>query len=62
MEEEVYSMNVIDALNSRSTIRAFNPDPVGRETTLKILEAATRAPSWANTQPWELFVAGGGAP
>lgn len=61
MEEEVYSMNVIDALNSRSTIRAFNPDPVGRETILKILEAATRAPSWANTQPWELFVAGGEA-
>lgn len=54
-------MNVIDALNSRSTIRVFNPDPVGRETILKILEAATRAPSWANTQPWELFVAGGEA-
>ena len=52
-------MNVIDAINSRSVIRAFSPDPVGRGTILKILEAATRAPSWANTQPWELFVAGG---
>jgi nitroreductase len=56
---EVYAMDVIEALNVRSTIRAFKPDPVGRETILKILEAATRAPSWANTQPWELFVAGG---
>ena len=54
-------MNVIDAINSRSTIRAFTPDPVERGTILKILEAATRAPSWANTQPWELFVAGGEA-
>lgn len=52
-------MNVSEALNSRYTCRAFKPDPVGRETTLKILEAATRAPSWANTQPWEIFVAAG---
>lgn len=54
-------MEVIDAINSRSTIRAFKPDPVDRGTILKILETATRAPSWANTQPWELFVAGGEA-
>jgi len=54
-------MNVIDAINSRSTIRAFTPDPIERGTILRILEAATRAPSWANTQPWELFVAGGEA-
>jgi nitroreductase len=52
-------MNVIDALNSRATIRAFKPDPVSKETILEILEAATRAPSSGNTQPWELFVAGG---
>ena len=52
-------MNVIDALNSRATIRAFKPDAVSKETILEILEAATRAPSSGNTQPWELFVAGG---
>jgi nitroreductase len=54
-------MNVIDALNSRFTVRAFEPDPVHKETILKILDAATRAPSSGNTQPWELFVAGGDA-
>ena len=52
-------MNVTDALNSRSTCRAFKPDAVDRETVIKILEAATRAPSWGNTQPWEIFVADG---
>ena len=26
---------------------------------LKILAAANRSPSWADTQPWEVFVAGG---
>jgi nitroreductase len=54
-------MNVIDALHARSTVRAYKPDPVGKDTILKILKAATRAPSWANTQPWEIFVAGGEA-
>jgi nitroreductase len=54
-------MNVIDALNSRFTVRAFEPDPVPKGTILKILDAATRAPSSGNTQPWELFVAGGDA-
>ncbi|MCX5991977.1 MAG: nitroreductase [Chloroflexi bacterium] len=52
-------MNTIDALNSRYCCRAFKPDPVSKETVLKILEAATRAPSWANTQPWEIYVASG---
>jgi nitroreductase len=52
-------MNVIDALNSRATVRAFKSDPVDKKTIFKILEAATRAPSWANTQPWEIFVASG---
>lgn len=51
-------MNVTDALNSRYSTRAFKPDPVDKETITKILEAATRAPSWGNTQPWEIFVAG----
>jgi len=54
-------MDVIDAINSRKTVRAFKPDPVGKDTILKILEAATRAPSWGNSQPWEVFVASGEA-
>jgi nitroreductase len=52
-------MDVTDALNSRYSTRAFKPDPVDKETITRILEAATRAPSWANTQPWEIFIAGG---
>ena len=52
-------MDVLDALNTRFTCRAFKRDPVNRETVLKIIENATRSPSWANTQPWELYIAGG---
>jgi nitroreductase len=53
-------MEVTDALKRRFTVRAFKPDPVDRNTLEKILEAALKAPSWANTQPWEIYVAGGG--
>jgi len=52
-------MNIIDALNSRYCCRRYSSDPVSKETVLKILDAAVRAPSWANTQPWEIYVAAG---
>ena len=52
-------MDVIDALNTRFTVRAFKPDPIDRKTLEKVMEAALKAPSWANTQPWEIYVAGG---
>ena len=52
-------MDIIDALNTRFTVRAFKPDPIDRNTLEKVMEAALRAPSWANSQPWEIYVAGG---
>ena len=52
-------MDVGDALRARRTVRAFLDRPVPRETLEAILTDALRTPSWANTQPWEIFVAGG---
>ena len=52
-------MNVIEALNSRHSTRAFLPTPVEKEKLTAILEAAVRSPSWANSQPWEVFLATG---
>ncbi len=54
-------MDVIEALSKRYTVRAFKPDPVDRGTLEKIMAAALMAPSWANTQPWEVYIAGGEA-
>ncbi len=54
-------MDVIEALNSRFTVRAFKPDPIELQTLLLIMDAATRAPSSGNTQPWELYIGGGNA-
>jgi nitroreductase len=50
---------VYQALTTRCTIRAFKPDRISRDLLVKVLEPALHAPSWANTQPWELFVAAG---
>ena len=52
-------MNVSDALITRRTIRAFKPNPISRGLLVKILKPALHAPSWANTQPWEIFAATG---
>lgn len=52
-------MDVVDAIKERKSIRAFKPDPVPLDLLKKIIEQALRAPSWANTQPWEFAVASG---
>jgi len=53
------SMNVIEAISSRRSIRAFRPDPIPRKIIQAILQNAILAPSWANTQPWEFVIVGG---
>jgi nitroreductase len=52
-------MDVVQAIKERKSIRAFKPDPVPLDLLKNILEQAMRAPSWANTQPWELAVVTG---
>jgi nitroreductase len=52
-------MDVSEALRSRFTARAFKSDPIDSGLIRKILEPALATPSWANTQPWEIFVAAG---
>ncbi|MFH1381369.1 MAG: nitroreductase [Chloroflexota bacterium] len=52
-------MDVVTALKTRKSIRGFLPRPVPRETLEEILKIACRAPSGANTQPWEVAVVGG---
>lgn len=52
-------MELLDAIKSRKSVRAFKSDPVPTETIKKILEIACRAPSSVNSQPWEFFVVKG---
>ncbi|MFP4212701.1 MAG: nitroreductase [Desulfohalobiaceae bacterium] len=52
-------MELMQAIQNRRSIRGFKPDPVPRETLQSILQAAVRAPSAMNSQPWEFTVLAG---
>ena len=52
-------MEIVEAIHHRKSIRAFKPDSVPQEILKEIMELALRAPSWANTQPWEFAVVSG---
>ncbi len=52
-------MDVEQAIRGRRSIRKFTGDRVTEETIREILESARWAPSWANTQPWNLFAVTG---
>src|SRR5713101_8542947 len=49
-------MLLLEGINTLRSVRQFKPDPVSRETVNKILEAASKAASGSNTQPWEFIV------
>ncbi|HWI62159.1 MAG TPA: nitroreductase family protein [Symbiobacteriaceae bacterium] len=49
-------MDVLEAITSRHSVRAFLPDPVPEETLMQLLDAAHQAPSSMNLQPWEFIV------
>jgi nitroreductase len=52
-------MNVSEAVERRVSVRAFKPDPVPGEVVREILEAACRAPSGGNLQPWRVCALAG---
>jgi coenzyme F420-0:L-glutamate ligase/coenzyme F420-1:gamma-L-glutamate ligase len=43
-------------LRSRRSVRTFSSQPVAKESLLRIIEAATTAPSSTNRQPWRFAV------
>jgi nitroreductase len=52
-------MDLEQAIKQRKSVRAFKKDQVPLDLLKKIIEKAQRAPSWANTQPWEFAVVAG---
>ncbi len=44
------NMELLKVIQQRRSIRKYKTDPVPDEIVVEILEAARRAPSWANTQ------------
>ena len=52
-------MTVTEAVAARISVRAFRPDPVPGALVREILEAAHRAPSGGNLQPWRVHALAG---
>jgi nitroreductase len=46
---------IIDAINNRSSKRAFLPKPLPQDVLENILKAAAQTPSGANMQPWVVY-------
>ena len=49
-------MDTIEAIMTRRSIRQYEDTPVTDEQLNTVLEAVQWAPSWANTQVWEIVV------
>ena len=52
-------MDVIEAIKTRYSVRAYKPDPIPKKFLTELVEVALRSPSWANTQSWEFAIVGG---
>ena len=49
-------MDTLETIRQRRSIRNFKPDPVAEELITEVLDAARRAPSGSNAQPWKFVV------
>ena len=56
---DLQSMEVIDAIKQRISVRAFKPDPVSRGMVEAILEEARWTASGGNLQPWHVIAVAG---
>lgn len=54
-------ISAVAAVTGRRSIRRFLPTPVSEDTVRAILQAASRAPSGTNIQPWLVHVVTGDA-
>ncbi len=49
-------MDTLDAIRQRRSVRRFSGEPLPDEVLKAVLEAGRWAPSWKNTQCWQLVV------
>jgi nitroreductase len=52
-------LNALEAMHARRSIREFTSELVPMDTIRQLVEAAGRAPSSKNTQPWRLYLVRG---
>jgi len=52
-------MELLEGIETRKSFRAFKSTPIPNEMIERILKAASKSPSYTNTQPWEVAVVSG---
>jgi len=52
-------MDVVTAINERMSVRSFTKKTVSQDTITQLLDAARKAPSSSNQQPWNFVVVTG---
>lgn len=52
-------MDIKQAIYKRRSVRFFRNDKIGQETLVELIKDAQMAPSWANSQPWHVYMATG---
>lgn len=50
------AVGLFEALYTMRALRRFRPDPVPEELLFQVIDAAIRAPSGSNTQPWHFLI------
>jgi nitroreductase len=48
--------SLAQALEARTSVRGFRPEPLDEAEVRRLFAMAQRAPSWCNTQPWRVWV------
>ena len=49
-------MDVLEAIGKRRSVRSYRDEPIPEEKVLQVLEAAIKAPSAGNVQPFKIVV------
>ncbi len=49
-------LSLVKGINTLRSVRKFKPDPIPENALSTILEAASKAASGSNTQPWEFVI------
>ena len=49
-------MDLMEAVKGRRSVRSYKGEPIPEDKLKKVMEAVQWAPSWANTQCWEIIV------
>jgi nitroreductase len=52
----MFSMNLLEGIYTRRSVRHFTDQPVDREQLLEVIKAGTWAPSGLNNQPWRFVI------